>query len=241
MGVADPGFSKVPFSNVNNKTVMGDNPKPLAEYCKSESGVDKSRLQCYSYLIKKGKQKDKGARVDGSDPSVNEGRAVSYTIEPGMVFRCIVKKGGAIGGSDREKRENFFPGDLEVIPAFSRVVVKVACKGWDKYKEGDIDAFNEEVQTKDVNPCQRGYGCGIVELRMAPGSILSDLGTLASILPGDPEVSNPPSPAGRLHCPAPGPDACACPWRRRCAPGSRASPTTTLPSGRTSRPRACPS
>lgn len=131
--IVDPGFSKVPYANVNNKTVMGDRPKPLAEFLKTEEpdgrqSTSKSKLRCYAYLIKKGKQKDKGPRIDGTDSNINDGVPVSYNIETGMVLRCMMKKAGAIGGADREKRESFFPQDLDVIPAFSRVVLKLACK-----------------------------------------------------------------------------------------------------------------
>lgn len=69
-----------------------------------------------------------GCRIDGSDSTINNGEPISYLLEPGMVIRCMVKKSGAIGGSDKEKRDNFFPDDVDVIPAFSRLVVKLACK-----------------------------------------------------------------------------------------------------------------
>lgn len=133
VGLVDPGWSKVPYSNQNGKTIMGDKPKALSEWGTHDDGngkvlVDKSKIVCYAYLNKKGKQKDKGVRVDGSDPTINNGLPVSYQLEAGMVLRCVMKKSGAIGGSDKEKRDNFFPSDVDVIPAFSRLVVKLACK-----------------------------------------------------------------------------------------------------------------
>lgn len=112
---------------------MGDKPKALSEWVTREDAngklvIDKNKMVCYAYLNKKGKLKDKGVRVDGSDPSINNGEPISYVLEPGMVMRCMMKKSGAIGGTDKEKRESFFPSDLDVIPAFSRLVVKLACK-----------------------------------------------------------------------------------------------------------------
>ena len=98
-----------------------------------------------------------------------------------------MKKSGAIGGSDKEKREDFFPSDIDIIPAFSRVTVKLACKGWDKYVEGDLDANGDEVTKSDLSPCYRGYGFGIVEVRMAAGSACSEKNCLMSVVPDSPE------------------------------------------------------
>lgn len=188
----DPGWSKVPYSNQNGKTVMGENPKLLAEWDTQENEegkvvVDKSKIRCFAYLNKKGKQKDKGPRIDGTDPSINDGKRVDYVLQPGMVFRCMMKRSGAIGGSDKEKRDNFFPQDVDVIPAFSRVMVKFACKGWDKYVEGDVDPNGDEVTKSDLSACFRGYGCGIIQVRMAPGTVSSDRAFLFSQVPQSPE------------------------------------------------------
>lgn len=188
VALVDPGWSKVPYSQQNGKTVMGDKPKPISEWAthEDETGrklVNKNKMQCYAYLNKKGKIKDKGARVDGTDPTVNNGEPVSYTIEPGMVMRCMLKKSGAIDGTDKEKRKDFFPSDIDVIPPFSRLVVQLACKGWDKYAEGDVDPNGDEITKSDLSACYRGYGCGIVEIRVAPGSLASDRDSLQNILP----------------------------------------------------------
>lgn len=60
-------------------------------------------------------------------------------------------------------------------------------QGWDKYVEGDVDANGDEITKSDLSACYRGYGCGIQELRMAPGSIASDREILPTILPDNPE------------------------------------------------------
>ena len=153
VGICDTGFSKVPFSNVHNKTVMGDNPKPIVEFAKTvddegNTSVNKEKLQCYAWTIKKNKPQDKGPRIDGSDATVNNGEAMAYNVEPGMVFRCMMKKMDAIGGTSRNKREGFFPDDIDEIPAFSRLVVKLACKGWDKNTQSDLDANTDDCQVK---------------------------------------------------------------------------------------------
>lgn len=151
IGICDTGFCKVPFTNQHNKTIMGDNAKPVVEfdrYVDDEGNVqvNKDKLICYAWAIKKNKPQDKGPRIDGSDPQINDGLPVSYKIEPGMVFRCMMKKMDAIGGTSRNKREGFFPDDLDEIPAFSRLVVKLACKGWDKNTQQDMDANSEDCQ-----------------------------------------------------------------------------------------------
>ena len=139
IGIVNAGFSKVPYSNVNNKTVMGENPKPLAEFRRviNEEGstvLDLNTLDCYGFLLKKGKPKDKGRRIDGSDATINNGNAVGYSLMVGDVHRFYGTKQSAMGGSDREKRENLLPSDVDVIPAFSRLIVKCAGKGWNAEK-----------------------------------------------------------------------------------------------------------
>lgn len=57
-------MNQVPYTNQNGKTVMGDKPKALSEWKTIDDGsgkivVDKSKIVCYAYLNKKGKQKDK--------------------------------------------------------------------------------------------------------------------------------------------------------------------------------------
>ena len=91
VGLGDTGFSKVPYANQNGKTVMGENPKPLSEWDTQENAegkitTNKNKMICYAYLSKKGKMKDKGPRVDGSDPLINDGKKISYSLEPGKLF-----------------------------------------------------------------------------------------------------------------------------------------------------------
>lgn len=139
VGIVSPGFSKVPYANVNNKTVMGENPKPLAEFRRvvNEEGstvLDLNTLDCYGFLLKTGKPKDKGRRVDGTDETINDGKAISYSIKVGDVHRFYLNKQSTTGGTDREKRDNLLPSDADVIPAFSRLIVRMTAKGWNKYK-----------------------------------------------------------------------------------------------------------
>ena len=46
-----------------------------------------------------------------------------------------------------------------------------------------MDCNGDEVQTRDLSACYRGYGCGISEIRIASGSLYSDIERFPMVLP----------------------------------------------------------
>ena len=47
--------------------------------------------------------------------------------------------------------------------------------------------FDEAIKPCDLSPCYRGYGVGVCEVRLAPGTIHSDLEVLNKTVPSDVE------------------------------------------------------
>ena len=133
LGALDNGFAKSSMTQVNGKTVLGEDSKNLCDYGKKigpdgKETVDKDMLQCYAFFQKKGKPFDKGPRIDGTNVQINGGVPVTYALKPGMVIRLWVKRTDVRGSSGKTERENFLPSDVDMIRAGERVVVTFACK-----------------------------------------------------------------------------------------------------------------
>jgi hypothetical protein len=111
------GFSKVPYENVNGKTKVSANAKPLNTKCKMENS-DLFKMKCWPFGIVEGCPKDKDERVEDW----------SWEIVPGMALRITLWQEAARGGKTDKFKSSMNSDEYDVIPAFTVFEIELGCK-----------------------------------------------------------------------------------------------------------------
>jgi hypothetical protein len=112
------GFSKVPYENVNGKTKVSSDAKPLNTKFKMGGDVDLSKMKCWPFGIVEGCPKDKDERVDDW----------SWDVVPGMALRVTIWQEAARGGKADKFKSSMNSDDYVVIPAFTVFEIEMTCK-----------------------------------------------------------------------------------------------------------------
>jgi hypothetical protein len=177
LGFTNTGFTQVPIAHTNGKFVQ--DRKTAKSLCEFVPDSNQTSVRCYNWA-KMASTFAKGARIDGSDPNVLEGRDMSWTLSAGDVLSCRLDPERAPGGSmfkQGEKAAFTYPSEVEggVIPAFSLVEVDLDLKSWSRVPKDSVE--------DQVSACAKGYALGIRGVRTVCASVNSQRTVMQSCVP----------------------------------------------------------
>lgn len=149
-----------------------------------------------------GQPKDKDERKE--DPEL------TWKLRTGMCIRFTLWRDQLPGSAGKEAKPDMFPKDVDILPAFSLVVMNVQIKGWSsivevivllfqtligsfwitclwtRLKQGEtVTLMNGKTKTmtdKDVCPVKKGYGIAPSKFSTVNGSLYSILDKIPKCL-----------------------------------------------------------